>query len=177
MAGLEFMHMKTSEDTSMRGFVTSKPGRLLSFLFFLSAVPFLAGCGSSKVSGKVTYQGKTVPGGMVVFYGADNWTGNSPIEKDGSYTIPKVPPVMMKITADTSSLRPVRMPMGAPKMPNLQKNPPPDLPEQAKENPLYNPNLNADRYLPIPPKYADRELSGLTYEVTSGTQIHDIKLD
>jgi hypothetical protein len=53
---------------------------------------------------------------------------------------------------------------------------PPDLPEQARDNPLYNPKLNANRYLAIPPKYADVEKTDLTYEVTPGAQTHDIEL-
>jgi hypothetical protein len=163
----------------MHGILACKPIRLFGFVLLLSALPFLTGCGSNKVSGKVTYQGKTVPGGMVVFHGPNNWTGNSAIEQDGSYTIAKPPAGQVKITVDTSSMRPVQMPRNAPPMPNMsaaKDKMPANLPEAAKNNPLYNPSLNAGRYLAIPANYADAEKSGLTYEVTSGAQTHDIEL-
>lgn len=164
----------------MRAMLASKQGRLFAAVLLLSALPCLTGCGSSKVSGKVTYQGKTVPGGLVVFHGANNWTGNSPIEQDGSYTIVKPPPGPVKITVDTSSMRPVQLPRNVPgmeNMPGAKGKMPPNMPEEAKKNPLYNPELNAGRYLAIPANYADPEKSGLSYEVKSGPQTHDIKLE
>ena len=156
----------------------------------LSVLALAAGCSSSSgVSGKVTYQEKIVPGGMVVFHGADNWTGNSPIDEDGSYTIAKVPPGKVTITVDTRTAPGAPMgggggqsPMEAFKNKGMpggppQMKPPANLPEAAKNSPIYNPKGQANRYVKIPAKYADKEKSGLTYEVTRGKQQHDIKLD
>jgi hypothetical protein len=39
------------------------------------------------------------------------------------------------------------------------------------------PGLNAPKPIEIPTKYADREKSGLTYQVTRGSQTHNITLD
>ena len=39
------------------------------------------------------------------------------------------------------------------------------------------PGLNAPKPIEIPSKYADREQSGLTYQVTRGSQTHNITLD
>ncbi len=168
----------------MHALFVFKPTRLLIAVFPLAALLCLAGCGASgKVTGKVTYKGKPVPGGKVAFYGANNWTGTSEIEEDGSYSIAKVPSGTVKITVDTSSFRPAKLPFNAPKMPNMQdtsKMPkPPDMPEEAKKNPMYNPQARAERekrYVEIPKKYADPEKSGLTYDVKSGTQTHNIDL-
>jgi hypothetical protein len=173
----------------MRALSVSKPLRLLTAVFLLAAFLCLAGCGSSsnKVVGKVTYQGKPVPGGIVVFYGANKWTGSSAIEEDGSYTIDKPPTGSVKITVDTSTVRPAKLPPNAPKqladMKDMSKMPaapkgmqPPEMPEAAKNSPLYNPKLTANRYVAIPEKYADPEKSGLTYDVKSGTQTHNIEL-
>ncbi len=124
----------------------------------------------------MTYQGKPVPGGKVCFYGANNWTGTSSLEEDGSYTIVNVPKGPVKITVDTSTYRPNKLPG----MVDLSKMPqPPNMPEEAKKNPMYNPQLRADRakrYLKIPAKYADPEKTDLTYEATSGPQTHNIEL-
>lgn len=43
--------------------------------------------------------------------------------------------------------------------------------------PISMPGLNAPKAITIPDKYADRERSGLTYQVTRGSQTHNITLD
>jgi hypothetical protein len=103
---------------------------------------WVAGCGksSSSVSGKVAYKGQPVKGGIVTFFGNNNWTGNSAISEDGSYSIAQVPKGTVQITVDTKSLKPNPM---ANKMPG----PPPGT---------YNPNApngatpSADRYVAHP---------------------------
>jgi hypothetical protein len=162
--------------------------RLLTALVLLSALPCLAGCGSNRVTGKVYYKDKIVPGGMVVFHG-DGWTRNSPIEEDGSYTIDKPTTGKVKITVDTSSYKPVQLPANAnrpdpsqmakmAKMPGAPKDmKPPEMPDQAKDNPLYGGQSGSNRYVQIPERYADEKQTTLTYEVKSGKQTHDIKMD
>jgi len=157
---------------------------LLTALVLSAALSCLAGCGSSsKIVGKVTYKGKPVPGGIVAFYGANNWTGTSDLDENGNYTIVKAPVGTVKITVDTSSYRPTQLPFAAPKMPNMQDMSkmakPPEMPEEAKKNPLYNPQLRAERakrYVEIPAKYAHPDTTDLTYEVKRGVQTHDIEL-
>jgi|SRR5579875_1367916 len=114
---------------------------------------------------------------MVAFYSDSGWTGTSDISEDGSYAILKPPTGPVKITVDTSMYRPTQLPGNAPKMPNA-----PDLsklPEAAKNNPLYNPQIGAERakrYVAIPAKYANPKTTDLTYEVKRGAQTHDIEL-
>src|SRR5262249_15041092 len=60
----------------------------------------LAGCGASTgtVTGKVTLKGgKPVTGGTVTFIGTDQKVVTSPIDAEGTYTIPKVPVGEVKI--------------------------------------------------------------------------------
>jgi hypothetical protein len=53
-----------------------------------------------------------------------------------------------------------------------------DIPEAAKNSPLYNPQAQGgNRYTAIPAKYADKDKSGLTLDCTGSKQIHDIQLD
>ncbi len=160
-------------------------------MLLLSILSLASGCSSSSsVSGTVTYKGAPVKGGIVVFYGPSDWTGNSIIEEDGSYSIAGVPKGTIDITVDTRSAP------GAPKgaggeggdspferfkaqggggMPKLPKAPA-DLPDEAKNNPLYG-GGQANRYVGIPAKYANRERSGLTFESSGSKQIHDIRLE
>jgi hypothetical protein len=145
--------------------------RLLTALTFLSVLG-AAGCGSSSsgtVTGKVTYKGAAVPGGTVSFFGADNWTGSAHLGEDGSYSIANVPAGTVRISVETMTARPPKPPPGA--MPK----PPTDAP--VPKGSMYDPAAQAKRYVPIPPRYADKDQSGLTYDVKPGKQVHDIKLD
>ena len=66
--------------------------RLGRFLFPILLAAF-CGCGnSSKVTGKVTYQGRLVRYGSVIFLSASRTARSSAIKPDGSYTIDGVPP-------------------------------------------------------------------------------------
>jgi hypothetical protein len=139
--------------------------------FGLCGILLAAGCGGKGVvSGKVLYQGKPVRGGSVSFLLEQGGVMSSPIEDDGSYTIPSVPPGNVKITVETESFRPSIMQRdasgGAPAfMKKYIQEKDPQLAEQ-----------RAKRYVRIPPQYSDPDKSNLTYEVKSGKQEHDIDL-
>jgi hypothetical protein len=121
-------------------------------LLFLLWGLMLAGCGGRSqgtVSGKVSY--KT-------------------IQEDGSYTVPKVPTSPATITVETKSIRPI--PKSA--LPGPYAKMPKDLAPEG-----YNPPGSAGdakRYVPIPDQYADHERSGLSLDVTSDPQTHNIDL-
>jgi hypothetical protein len=58
----------------------------------------MAGCGgAATVSGKVTYQGRSVTFGSVVFLSADQTARSGMIMPDGSYTVEAVPAGEVKI--------------------------------------------------------------------------------
>ena len=153
----------------MRQTVAAKRCRLTGATLLMLLSLWVAGCGksASSVSGKVSYKGQPVKGGVVTFLGANSWTGNSAISEDGSYSIAQVPKGKVQITVDTRALKP--NPMAA-KMPG----PPPGT---------YNPNAqngttpSADRYVAIPDKYADKDQSGLSFESQGGKQTFDIKME
>jgi hypothetical protein len=142
--------------------------RVSAALLLLSLGLGAAGCGSAaSVSGKVSYKGAPVKGGTVTFYNASNWTGTSPIGADGSYKIDKVPSGTVKITVETKSAKPNPMASRMPKPPKDAPVPP---------GSMYEGGGDPDRYVAIPDKYADKEQSGLTYDVKSGSQEHPIEL-
>src|SRR5262245_20090346 len=65
--------------------------RRFSFAVLTAAVLLLVGCSSSPktamVRGKVTYQGKAVPNGTILFKPASGPSATGELEKDGSYTL------------------------------------------------------------------------------------------
>jgi hypothetical protein len=152
----------------MRNSIGARARQLPTFALVLSAGLWAAACGPSSagVAGKVTYQGKTVRGGIVTFYGPNQWTGSSPISEDGAYSIAKVPKGTVQITVETKMVKPNPMAL---KMPR----PPADAPVQGS---LYEGQNRADRYVPIPDRYADKDQSGLTFDATGGKEAHNIEL-
>ena len=156
----------------MTGAIVAEGRRFLAAVLVLSTSLGAAGCGSSStatVLGKVSYKDKPLPGGTLTFYGANNWTGSAHIGEDGSYSIPIVPVGSVRITVETKTARPPKPPPGV--MPKLPKD------AHIPNSSMYDPEAQAKRYVAIPERYADKDKSGLTYEVTSGKQEHDIKLE
>ncbi len=143
-------------------------GRLAILLALALAVQALAGCSrpTGSVSGKVTYQGKPVAGGIVTFLGADNKVASSPIGPDGSYTIDRVGVGEAKVSvtpATSGSAIPKGMKMDPGKMGAPAGAAPPAGSDPGKP-------------LVIPEKYRDAAKSGITYTVTAGAQQHDFDL-
>jgi hypothetical protein len=123
-----------------------------------------AGCGPSAgtISGKVTYNGETLGSGTVQFNGP-NATAMSGIAADGTYTIPKMPVGTVQIAVETTP-------------------PPPGTPQDAGGK-ITGGSMSVQgappppgKYVPIPDKYKDPRTSGLSYEVKSGKQQHDLAL-
>ena len=131
----------------------------------------MSGCGAptGAVSGKVMFKGAPLKGGNVTFIpvGDDKHPVSSIISEDGGYSIDKLPVGNVKITVETSSLKPPPRAVAA-YSPPAGQNPsgyqPPD------------PGAGAKHYVPIPDDYSDKDKSGLTYTVKSGSQPYDILL-
>ena len=115
----------------------------------------LSGCGRKpgSVSGKVTYQGKALSSGLVVFVDRDGKVSQpAGIEVDGSYAANDVP--LGQVTACVET-----------------------FPLSGGDG---GPQASGDRpraqYVPIPGKYKDAKQSELTLEVKPGPNVYDIKL-
>jgi hypothetical protein len=146
--------------------------RGMSVVLLLAA----AGCGTSgTVTGKISYKGQTLGGGVVVFTVPGKGSVRSEIAEDGSYAIYKCPIGMATISVETESaqaagIRDPRAPRGA-----GMKPPSGAIPEGADAS-LYQGGQTKGKYVPIPKKYNDPEQSGLACAVHGGSQKYDIDL-
>ena len=138
-------------------------GALLALLVPLGA----SGCGPGTVSGTVSYKGKLLRGGNVLFVGAAGKSSvSASIQDDGTYTLTGVPTGAVTVCVETASLKPVwgpparhyKAPPGMQAPGGLTEAPPPK------------------HYVPIPDKYGKPDQSGLSYAVKSGRQTYDINL-
>jgi hypothetical protein len=114
----------------------------------------LVGCGGTgTVSGKVTLNGKPVPGGAVTIHDSEGQSRNGGINKDGTYSVSNLAPGPAKVSVFTAmEMKQVRNPEGGAK------------------NPL-------GEFVAIPDKYRSRDTSGLTLDVKSGKQDYDVKME
>jgi hypothetical protein len=103
-------------------------------------------------------------GGTVTYFFADGRGFPIGILEDGSYTLDGLPTGKAKICVDTSALDPKQRKRYA-------YAPPPG----AKAPPGFTPP-GPEVYMAIPRKYADVATTDLTYDVTRGTQKHDLEM-
>ena len=153
---------------------------LLGFLL----LPFLVGCaaGKSKVSGRVLYNGKPLPGGSVFFRPADPKQNavTAELDEQGNYEV-TLPVGEVQVAVDNRALQPrpagpSGVPPGLPPevLAELSKGKKPTPPPEAS-----NPNAPtkpSGKYVAIPENYYTVEKSGLKFTVESGEQKHDIEL-
>jgi hypothetical protein len=166
-----------------------RAARIVNSLAMALLLVVLAGCGpgTGSVSGKVTYKGQPVPGGLVMFRPADGRHNSVTAELDaeGHYPARILPTGEVIVTIDNRELEPrsgiPSLPPGLPLSPEMRaklgsgKAAPPapaDGPPKSGED-VRQPS---GRYLPIPPKYYDAETSGLKFTIKGGEQTLDIEL-
>jgi hypothetical protein len=128
-----------------------------------------AGCGDpvAKVSGKVTYKDKSLPGGTVVFVTDDNKRlERVEIQSDGTYSSDKVPVGSLRVGVEPppKSLKGMSMIPKGSKMPT-------DMPESLKK--VYEEGSN---YVDIPAKFRDPATSGISVTVERAGRTFDIPL-
>jgi hypothetical protein len=131
--------------------------------FLAVALSAAAGCsgGTGNVTGKITYKNEPVPGGSVQFMSpAGAFVGE--IGPDGSYSVSGVPTGASKIAITCQD----------PKYAEYMNQ----LAAHARDPKVPKPKGSPDDFNKIPTKYTDFTSSGLTYEVKSGSQTHDIEL-
>jgi len=136
------------------------------FFLLLSVLMVLAGCGepTASVSGTVKFKDQPLPSGTVLFHGPDGRVEHAVIGEGGKYALANAPLGPVRIAVKSHAAQPTGMP-GAGK-------PPPG----AKDHAPAQGEKRDGRYVPIPPRYADPETSGLSHTVRTGSQTHDIDL-
>ena len=167
------------------------PRRATLALLALASGALSAGCGgpgTGNVSGRVLLaNGKPLPGGTVTFFPVERGSDRNPVsatvKADGSYDAAAVPAGEVHISVSNASLDPragtpafAAGPKGyMPGMPPLNKiGPPKGALKGAEMSPPALPKPEGT-FVPLDPRYADPERSGLTYEVRPGDQKHDIE--
>lgn len=126
---------------------------------------FLCGCGNSaNVSGKISYQGRPITYGSVIFLRSDNSAFTAAIKPDGSYLVEGIPPGNASIAVISRNPALGRSAVHPPK-PNSAGKPEAALQETAVQG-----------WFPLPHNYEDAKSSGLTCDITKGQVIHDIEL-
>jgi hypothetical protein len=134
---------------------------LLVLLFLVGA----GGCGNrATVSGKVTYQGRPVTYGAVIFVAGDGTARSAVIAPDGSYKIEGLSPGTLKIgviSPDPSKGRSARR----------QHKPAPP-----QDGAADSPGTQGVAWFPLPTQFEPPSTSGLDCTVESGTVDHDIQL-
>src|SRR5262245_18393694 len=136
----------------------TRPGvRPAAGLGVLALTLLAAGCGrgTGNVSGTVKFNGRPLTAGTISFFDPDNRVSSSPIKPDGTYTVTGVRTGRAKIA--------VAVPLSISFAPS-------DVPG-AKA--MTVPQSKAP---PIPPRYLDPEQSGLTCDVHTGDQTHEVDL-
>lgn len=127
------------------------------------------GCGSGKkksikhqeVTGKVTYQGKAVTGGRVVFFNEEGFNGEGVIDESGNYSI-SAPVGNVKIMVDNKMLQ-----SGQREAATKGAGPRPGGEE---------PKPIKGKYVQLPQQYSQPDKTDLSYTVKDGAQTHDIDL-
>lgn len=154
-------------------------GRFLILVAFLPLLVAIApGCqkgnpnAPAKVTGKVTYKGSPLTGGNVAFHTKDAGNFNFSIGSDGTYNGTDLPVGDMVVTVETESINPNKKQAeykGAKGRPGAAKGM-----EMSPMPKGFQPG--GGEYVKIPEKYADKNKSGLSVKLNSGTQVKDIAL-
>ena len=140
---------------------------VLRFGWLLVSMSLAGVCGCSrtaKVTGKVTYQGRLVTYGSVIFFSPDKTVRSAAIEPDGSYTVEGVPRGTVQIAVisrDPSKGR------------SVVRGRKPVYPGQKGAG---SPETAVKGWFPLPPKFEVPGAAALSCTVDSGRVGYDIDL-
>jgi hypothetical protein len=142
----------------------------------------------ASVNGKVTYNGGPVTGGSVSFHFKDGVRFDAPIRGDGTYLAIDIPAGDATVTVETESINPANKktdynsPPGAGMKAGMYGKGAAPKPSAggsgkgAKMSPAPDGAGGDSVYMKIPPKYADKEKSGLTVAIKEGKQTSNFEL-
>jgi hypothetical protein len=147
----------------------------------LASVSF--GCGgqkTAKISGKVLFQGRPLPGGLVTFYPMEGQSNpaSAIIGEDGSYSVHNAPVGNVRITVSNLALKKGEVPPigmnGAPATFTMASKEAIAKAREGKDIPHPKGSKILGTYVPIPASYANIKTTGLDYSVDDKNQDYDI---
>jgi hypothetical protein len=146
--------------------------RLLLLLALLGVV--VSGCFNrrSKVSGKVTYQGKPVPAGTVTFNAPEGGIYTYVLSTEGTYSGNDLPPAAYVVTIDTEALNPKGHPVKQYGGAKNKTGGDPSMNYEARMKQMGKVPEGATatgEYVQIPEKYRDKKNSPLKESLVSGS--------
>jgi hypothetical protein len=143
----------------------------LGWVVVLGLLLLVAGCRrQASISGKVTYNGKPMPGGSITFIPVEGGGGGTARidPKDGSYELPNLPVGKMKIGVTANR---------EPAMPGGKRGygPPKDsgAPSEAMKGAS---DSTGGQSVVISPEFTDPQGSPLEFEVKPGKNTHDVEV-
>ena len=149
----------------------------------------LVGCGGgvanapANISGKVTYKGAPVTGGVVGFFatGTEGGGYSATISPDGTYSTSNIPAGEIKVTVETESLNPNIKPTaytgGASKGPAGTGAPGGGAPKKMGASPMPGNAVKREAvYVKIPGKYAKKDTTTLKATLKAGSNKVDLDL-
>ncbi len=153
-----------------------------AFCLGVVAAALVTGCGEvprSRVSGKVTYQGKQLAGVTAIFLAADNSTYPVDLKADGTYEVAGVPRGAVKVSLQQAEGRPGAKSEVAPAARKGGVSA-----EEAKDNQKgasRMPEPTGNPVVPVagprlPAVYADPDKSGLTFDLKEPDQQWSVDL-
>jgi hypothetical protein len=152
------------ETVDMRKQVTDQI-RGIGPLLLATLLTTIVGCGrSTTVTGKVSYAGRPVTHGSVIYVGADKAARSAAIAPDGSYTIEGILPGAVNIAVIS------REPSRGRSILRSHAAAPPSQPGAAGEA------ASDNEWFPLPAKFESPMNSGLGCTLGAGHVTHDIDL-
>jgi hypothetical protein len=132
----------------------------------LIALPGCSGERTAKLSGKVTYNNKPVPGGQVVFANEDNTkVTEADIQPDGTYSSTQVPLGKVRV-----GVMPAHKGLAASIPKGVKSKMPPDKhPEEYEKK-------GGTEYVDIPEQFRDPSTSGINVTVDGSDKVFNIDI-
>lgn len=127
----------------------------------------------AEVSGKVSYKGKPLPGGVITFAAPRGYTATAVISPEGTYKL-KAPVGEVQIGVDNRMLD-----KNSPKQKQAEKRSGAGrlkMPTEVASKLEKGKQEVTGSYVFLPSRFADPTKSGLTYTVKTGAQTHDVEL-
>jgi hypothetical protein len=137
-------------------------GRLVHAVCWAALCAISSGCGNrgGTVEGTVTYRGKALPSGSVIFFGEDNQVVTAAIREHGTFLTPQMDGGNFRVAVTT--------PPPPPESPVIV--PPGPMPAGGAPERFQRPTVE------IPKRYSDPDRSGLSLTVRNGAQVFNINL-